>query len=120
MYTPGKLRDAIQKAEKGTEPIKLLAEQRDDLKTVELDYHGGLQYPHLELVEGTPGSGAGAENRARRSGHARITTAAPLAAIDYSTLFSPKASKLRGAAAASMTPIPGKRTSIFPSYRAMI
>ncbi len=54
VYTADKLRDAIRKAEKGTDPITLLLKDRDQIKTVALDYHGGLRVPHLERVEGTP------------------------------------------------------------------
>ena len=54
VYATDKLRDAIRKAEKGTEAITLLLKDRDTIKSVALDYHGGLRYPHLERVEGTP------------------------------------------------------------------
>ncbi len=54
VYTADKLRDAIKKAEKGTDPITLLVKDRDQIKSVALDYHGGLRVPHLERVEGTP------------------------------------------------------------------
>jgi predicted metalloprotease with PDZ domain len=53
-YTPERLRAAIVSAEKSKGPITLLLKQRDQLKTFNLDYHGGLRYPHLERVEGTP------------------------------------------------------------------
>ena len=48
------LRAAILSAEKSKEPIKLLLKRGDEFVTVNLDYHGGLRYPHLERVEGTP------------------------------------------------------------------
>jgi predicted metalloprotease with PDZ domain len=54
VYSADKLRDAIKKAEKGSEPITVLVKDRDQVKTVALDYHGGLRIPHLERVEGTP------------------------------------------------------------------
>jgi hypothetical protein len=54
VYSADKLRDAIRKAEKGTEPIALLVKDHDQIRSVALDYHGGLRYPHLERVEGTP------------------------------------------------------------------
>ncbi|MGC9292470.1 MAG: M61 family metallopeptidase [Acidobacteriaceae bacterium] len=53
-YTSERLRAAIVSAEKSKGPITLLLKQRDQLKTFNLDYHGGLRYPHLERVEGTP------------------------------------------------------------------
>ena len=40
-------------AEKNNAPIKLLLKRDDQFQTVNLDYHGGLRYPHLERVEGT-------------------------------------------------------------------
>ena len=48
------LRQAILAAEKSNEPIKLLLKRGDEFVTVSLDYHGGMRYPHLERVEGTP------------------------------------------------------------------
>ncbi|MFZ0274268.1 MAG: peptidase M61 [Acidobacteriaceae bacterium] len=54
VYTADKLRDAIRKAEKGSDPITLLLKDRDQVKSVALDYHGGLRIPHLERVDGTP------------------------------------------------------------------
>jgi predicted metalloprotease with PDZ domain len=48
------LRQAIVAAEKNNAPIKLLLKRDDQFLTVSLDYHGGLRYPHLERVEGTP------------------------------------------------------------------
>ena len=48
------LREAILSAEKGKEPIRLLVKRGDQLETISLDYHGGLRYPHLERVDGTP------------------------------------------------------------------
>ena len=53
-YTPALLREAILSAEKSKEPIKLLLKRGDEFVTVTLDYHGGMRYPHLERVEGTP------------------------------------------------------------------
>ncbi|HEX3663180.1 MAG TPA: peptidase M61 [Acidobacteriaceae bacterium] len=53
-YTPDKLKQALLAAEKQTTPINLLIKDRDQVKAVTVDYHGGLRYPHLERVEGTP------------------------------------------------------------------
>ena len=53
-YTPAILREAIVAAERGKDPIKLLFKRGDDFLTISLDYHGGLRYPHLARVEGTP------------------------------------------------------------------
>jgi predicted metalloprotease with PDZ domain len=49
------LRDAILAAEKKNVPIKLLLKRDNEFVTVNLDYHGGMRYPHLERVESTPG-----------------------------------------------------------------
>ena len=53
-YTAEVLREAILAAEKSKQPIKLLLKRGDEFVTVTLDYHGGMRYPHLERVEGTP------------------------------------------------------------------
>jgi predicted metalloprotease with PDZ domain len=53
-YTAAGLRETILAAEKSKEPIKLLLKRGDEFVTVSLDYHGGMRYPHLERVEGTP------------------------------------------------------------------
>ena len=54
VFAAPKLKDAIVKAEKGTEPITLIVKENNTVKTVSLDYHDGLRVPHLERVEGTP------------------------------------------------------------------
>jgi predicted metalloprotease with PDZ domain len=54
VYSADKLRDAIVKAEKDTEAIHLVVKDRDLVKTIDVNYHGGLRYPHLARVEGTP------------------------------------------------------------------
>jgi len=53
-YTADNLKQAILKAEKETTPISLLIKDRDQIRAVTVDYHGGMRYPHLERVEGTP------------------------------------------------------------------
>ncbi len=53
-FTIQVLRDAIRSAENSKDPIKLLLKRGDEYSTILLDYHGGLRYPHLERVEGTP------------------------------------------------------------------
>ncbi|MGC2617678.1 MAG: M61 family peptidase, partial [Acidobacteriaceae bacterium] len=54
VFAAPKLREAVLKAEKGTDLMVLLVKEGDQVKTVNLDYHGGLRIPHLERVEGTP------------------------------------------------------------------
>ncbi len=53
-YAPDVLRKAIVAAEKGTTPISLVLLRGDKYETIPLDYHGGLRYPHLQRVDGTP------------------------------------------------------------------
>ncbi len=53
-YTSDVLKDAIAAAKDGKSPIQLLLKYQGGYRTVPVDYHGGLQYPHLVRIEGTP------------------------------------------------------------------
>ncbi len=53
-FKPEVLKKAILEAEKGQTPLKFLLKRGDDFETIDVDYHGGLRYPKLERVEGTP------------------------------------------------------------------
>ena len=53
-FTPDVLTDAVKAAKGGTAPIQLLLKYQDQYKTVPVDYHGGLQYPHLVRIKGAP------------------------------------------------------------------
>jgi predicted metalloprotease with PDZ domain len=54
-YSADVLKDAITAAHApGAKPIELLVENQDVFVTCKVDYHGGLRYPHLERVAGTP------------------------------------------------------------------
>jgi predicted metalloprotease with PDZ domain len=53
-YSPDVLEDAVTAAKGGTAPITLLVKEFDAYKTIAIDYHGGLQYPKLERIEGKP------------------------------------------------------------------
>jgi predicted metalloprotease with PDZ domain len=53
-YSSDVLTDAVKAAKDGTAPIELLLKYQDQYKTVPVDYHGGLQYPHLQRIKGTP------------------------------------------------------------------
>ncbi|HTH66630.1 MAG TPA: peptidase M61 [Rhodanobacter sp.] len=53
-YTRDVLKDAIAAAKTSKSPIQLLLKYQGGYRTVSVDYHGGLQYPHLERIEGTP------------------------------------------------------------------
>jgi predicted metalloprotease with PDZ domain len=48
------LRKSITDAEKSQTPIKLLIKRGEEFQTIDVDYHGGLRYPALERVDGTP------------------------------------------------------------------
>lgn len=53
-YSTDVLKSAITAAKTGKAPIQLLLKYQGGYRTVAVDYHGGLQYPHLVRVEGTP------------------------------------------------------------------
>ncbi|HET6632258.1 MAG TPA: peptidase M61 [Rhodanobacteraceae bacterium] len=53
-YSSEVLRDAIDAAADSKEPIKLLFKYQGGVQTIAVDYHGGLQYPHLVRASGTP------------------------------------------------------------------
>jgi len=46
--------DIIKAAEHSTAPIVMIVKRNDLFRTVSIDYHGGLRYPHLTRIEGTP------------------------------------------------------------------
>ncbi|HYC96884.1 peptidase M61 [Brevundimonas sp.] len=48
------LREAVTAAKGGSAPIVLVVKRGDEFRTLSFDYHGGLRYPRLERVEGTP------------------------------------------------------------------
>ena len=53
-YDIDRLKETITAAKKGGGTIDLLIKAGDHYKTVPIDYHGGLRYPRLERIEGTP------------------------------------------------------------------
>jgi predicted metalloprotease with PDZ domain len=53
-YSKGALKDAIKVARDNKAPIALLVKSQDRYRTVQIDYTGGLRYPHLERIEGKP------------------------------------------------------------------
>ncbi|MEG1452259.1 M61 family metallopeptidase [Brevundimonas sp.] len=48
------LKDAIKAAADGGAPVTLIVKRDDRFRTITFDYTGGLRYPHLERIEGTP------------------------------------------------------------------
>ncbi|MGB8840227.1 MAG: peptidase M61 [Aliidongia sp.] len=53
-YDEDGLKDAIKFAKTGTASIDLLVKAKDQYRTVRIDYHDGLRYPHLERIDATP------------------------------------------------------------------
>jgi predicted metalloprotease with PDZ domain len=53
-YTREALKQAIAEAKGGTAPIVLTLKFQGGVRNVDVNYHDGLQYPHLARVEGTP------------------------------------------------------------------
>lgn len=53
-YSADVIKDAITAAKGGTAPIELLVKRGNRYDTLRIDYHGGLQYPHLERIAGKP------------------------------------------------------------------
>lgn len=53
-YSKELLEDAIKAAKDGKAPIKLTVKDFDRYRTISIDYHDGLRYPHLERIEGKP------------------------------------------------------------------
>jgi predicted metalloprotease with PDZ domain len=47
------LKAAVKAAKEGKAPIELLVKQGANYRTIALDYHGGLRYPHLEPIAGS-------------------------------------------------------------------
>jgi predicted metalloprotease with PDZ domain len=53
-YDADELKDAITAAKDNSQPIELLVKNFNEYKTVRIDYHGGLKYPHLQRDSGKP------------------------------------------------------------------
>ncbi|MGH9588258.1 MAG: M61 family metallopeptidase [Acidobacteriaceae bacterium] len=53
-YAPQVLGMAITNAKGNTQPIVLIVSNTGYYKVVNVDYHDGLRFPHLERVQGTP------------------------------------------------------------------
>ncbi|MGQ4582191.1 M61 family metallopeptidase [Lysobacter sp. F60174L2] len=52
-FDTGLLDEAIKAAKADGTPIELVVKHGEVVKTVTLDYRGGLKYPHLERIEGS-------------------------------------------------------------------
>jgi predicted metalloprotease with PDZ domain len=55
-YSSDELKDAITAAKASTSPIELLVKNDNEFRTVAIDYHGGLRYPHLTPIGSGPRS----------------------------------------------------------------
>jgi predicted metalloprotease with PDZ domain len=53
-YSTDVMVNEIARAEHSRDPIRLLLKYQGEYRTALIDYHGGLQYPHLVRVAGTP------------------------------------------------------------------
>ncbi|MGH8124274.1 MAG: M61 family metallopeptidase [Rhodanobacteraceae bacterium] len=53
-FTVQVLGDAIKTAKNSSAPIELFVKYNDHFQTLDVDYHGGPRYPHLERVKGAP------------------------------------------------------------------
>src|SRR6266853_859724 len=53
-FTAALLREAVQNAASGGEPIELVVKNGDYFSTHRVDYRGGERYPHLERESGKP------------------------------------------------------------------
>ncbi|MET3653243.1 M61 family metallopeptidase [Dyella japonica] len=52
-YSSDAIKDAVTAAAKDkNQPVELLVKNFDEYKTLRIDYHDGLKYPHLERIEG--------------------------------------------------------------------
>ena len=53
-YKKDTLEDAVKTAKQGKQPITLLVKDFDRYRTIAIDYHDGLRYPHLERIADKP------------------------------------------------------------------
>jgi predicted metalloprotease with PDZ domain len=53
-FSSDTLEYAVKRAQRSPAPISLITTQTGWYQTLSLDYHGGIRYPHLERIDGTP------------------------------------------------------------------
>lgn len=53
-YSGFRLKQALIAAQQQRTPIELLVRQADSYRSVRIDYHDGLRYPHLRRINGRP------------------------------------------------------------------
>jgi predicted metalloprotease with PDZ domain len=49
-----KLKAAVKATKENGPPVELLIKQGELYRSIKIDYHGGLRYPRLERINGTP------------------------------------------------------------------
>jgi hypothetical protein len=54
VYSPSALDDAISAAKGGATPITLTVENQGHVVALQVNYHAGPRYPHLERIKGVP------------------------------------------------------------------
>ncbi|MNV64500.1 hypothetical protein D3C71_1571450 [compost metagenome] len=52
-YSGARLKQAVIDAKQGDTTIELIVRQADSFRTVRIDYHEGLRYPHLRRIDGS-------------------------------------------------------------------
>jgi predicted metalloprotease with PDZ domain len=53
-YDGDRLKDVVKRSKESADPIELIVKNGDRYRTLRIDYHGGLRYPHLERDPSTP------------------------------------------------------------------
>jgi len=53
-YSAERIKDAVKESKATAAPIELIVKDEDHFRVLQIDYHGGARYPHLERAEGTP------------------------------------------------------------------
>jgi predicted metalloprotease with PDZ domain len=53
-YDGDRFRDIVKRSKDSAAPIEMIVKNGDRYRTVKIDYHGGLKYPHLERDESVP------------------------------------------------------------------
>ena len=54
VYSPDAIKAALRAAKGATEPIHFIVQADNFVSLMDIDYHDGERYPHLERVDGTP------------------------------------------------------------------
>jgi predicted metalloprotease with PDZ domain len=55
-FSSDRLKQVIKDSPTRQGPIQLIVEDKDEVRTVAIDYHGGPRYPALEKIPGAPAS----------------------------------------------------------------